>query len=204
MRNRYRDTTIFEPSLHEAALYQSVAAVLNEHYDDGPIPAGYPGLSDHGPGVNRPLCEDDRYSRPYGARSPLATLRMRLVAEQVRNVLVYAGPFTHDPERDTTPEVDREAFHQALRSRLTFRHHRFVDEDELTEPLLGPLVEGRNPDDFAEAVNVNRVVREIVDTIADDIERGEIEVEFTEPWDSCSGCGGYHNVNYLCDDENRD
>lgn len=55
-----------------------------------------------------------------------------------------------------------------------------------------------DPEGFAPPVDVKELARQIAEVLVEAVDDGRIEVEASEPYDSCRNCGGYHNVNYDC------
>lgn len=187
----------WEFHVFDGTLHPFVAPVLAAHYDDGPLPADLPGLLSEGQFANVWRYADGSPDGSEGGPlGPLAYLRLSVICDHLAQVLRYSDAFT---EAAHDPVIDRGEVREWLTGRFAGTHDQHDRRCmPVTEPHLAPLVQARNPDDFATPVDTATVIDQIVDVVADAIEAGKIHVDATEPYDSCAGCGGYHNVNWEC------
>ena len=120
------------------------------------------------------------------------TLRRDLLAAFLeRQIGCDTIEFTHDPDAGDDPAID----HATLTATLTrFFDGAFDQWRYGTEPPAQPLFN----DDFADPAETRAFIAAVTDAVTAAVANGTVEVTAEEPYDSCSGCGGYHNVNYDC------
>lgn len=137
----------------------------------------------------RPVVEPVIAEKFTGEEAERNEQRAELLAGFVQTQIWCGGvDFHHDPEHGEDPDIVRADLDRALRRFFDGEHDQY--EDVAAQPLFN--------DDFANPATVTALITSLVDAIADAVADGRIEVTADEPWDSCAGCGGYHNVNHDC------
>lgn len=112
----------------------------------------------------------------------------RLVGHVTDGINTGAVDMLHDPQHDETPAVDRAALEDRLRLLA------------LAE-AVGETTARLFADDFTDPAVFETLVVETLRLVDAAVASGAIAVTADEPWDSCSQCFGYHNVNIDCGED---
>lgn len=114
--------------------------------------------------------------------------------------------FAHDPERAEDAALDAseviDAFERLFRvdDRFGWKSIDVYYGDHAGDHNHRLLFIG-DPDDFDLPYDVEALAAKVAEALVAAVADERVTVESDEPYDSCRNCGGYHNVNWDCSDD---
>ena len=158
-----------------------IAPVIERFFPDGTTATALPGTSASWIDRDRTLNEQ----------------RARILAAYLQDQISCGSiDFHHDPEEGEAPSIVRDDVAARLLLYLdgTYESRGLRADDE---PGALALFDA-DAHGFGPVADHAPFIEALTDALVEAVDAGRVEVDASEPWDSCSGCGGYQNVNYDC------